>query len=107
MSKESYFELCEALGTEPVEEEIPVEIEDFPLEVQEAINIYFKLRDEWDGMNGVYMGKSYAGLQDILDILEVQQGDRKTILDWISALDNARSRVLQAQKPKSATKATP
>jgi hypothetical protein len=98
MTKDSYFELCEVLGTEPVDEEIPVEIEDFPPEVQLSISIYFKLRDEWESMSGTYMGKSYLGLQDILDILEVEKADRKDVLEWIAVLDHARSQIFKAQK---------
>ncbi len=104
MTKEAYYEMCEALGTEPVEEEIPVEMDDFPEEVQEAINVYYKLRDEWDTMNGVYMGKSYTGLIDILDILEIPKQDRKYVLEWVSVMDASRSKMLEAQRPKSQPK---
>lgn len=104
MTKETYFEMCEALGNEPIEEEIPVEIDDFPDEVQEAINVYYKLRDEWDTMNGVYMGKSYTGLSDILDILEIPLQDRKYMLEWVAVMDAARSKMLEAQRPKQSTK---
>jgi hypothetical protein len=104
MTKDLYFEMCAALGTEPNESEIPVEIDDFPEEVQEAINVYYKLRDEWDTMNGVYMGKSYTGLSDILDILEIPKQDRKYVLEWVSIMDAARSKMLEAQRPKSTTK---
>lgn len=100
MTKDTYFEMCEALGTEPVESEIPVEIEDFPLEVQDAVNIYFRLRDEWDTMNGIYMGKSYAGLRDILDIYEIDHAERKYFLDWLSIMDSARSKAIELSKPK-------
>lgn len=104
MTKEAYFEMCEALGSEPVEEEIPVELDDFPEEVQEAFMVYYKLRDEWDTMNGVYMGKSYTGLGDILDIMEVEKQDRKYVLDWITTIDSARSKALKASRPKSDSK---
>lgn len=104
MTKEAYFEMCEALGTEVIEEEIPIEIDDFPEEVQEAIGVYFKLRDEWDTMNGVYMGKSYSGLMDILDILEIDHKDRKYLLEWIVVMDAARSKTIEAQRPKSDSK---
>ena len=62
MTKESYFEMCEMMGSEPVESEIPVEFDDFPLEVQQAFNAYRMLRDEWDTMNGNYLGKSLIGV---------------------------------------------
>ena len=104
MTKEAYFEMCEALGNDPIEEEIPVEIDDFPEEIQEAISIYYKLRDDWDTMNGVYMGKSYTGLGDILDILEVEKVDRKYLLECIAIMDSARSKVLTAQRPRQEVK---
>lgn len=107
VTKETYFEMCEALGTEPVESEIPVELEDFPEEVQQAMLVYFKLRDDWDTMNGNYMGKSYQGLKDVLDILEIESADRKFVLDLIQVMDSARQKAIQAQKPKKEVVKTP
>lgn len=98
MTKDAYFELCEALGNEPVEEEIPVEMDDFPMEVQVAIHVYNKLRDEWEGMSGTYMGKSLVGLKDILDIYEIPFEDRRYLLDWINVMDVERSRAFNAMK---------
>ena len=107
VNKNTYFEICEALGTEPVEEEIPVELSDLPIEIQEVINIYFKLKDEWDTMNGIYLGKSYAGLSDILDILEVEFEDRKYYLEWFSVLDTIRSKIIKESRPKQDNPKTP
>lgn len=100
VTKETYFEICEQLGTEPLEEEIPVELEDFPNEIQEAINIYFRLRDEWDGFSGTYMGKNFTGLGDILDIYQVSDASRQEILDWIFIIDKVRSKCIADNKPK-------
>ena len=50
MSKQDYLDMCEQLGNEPIESEIPVEFDDFPLDVQQALNAYKFMRDEWDGM---------------------------------------------------------
>jgi hypothetical protein len=104
MTKEQYFEMCEQLGTEPLEDEIPMEVEDFPDEVQQAIVVYYRLRDEWDTMNGIYLGKSYTGLGEILDIFEVEKEDRKLFLEWLSILDDARGKAIEASKPKSKDK---
>jgi hypothetical protein len=68
MTKDQYFEMCEMLGSEPSDSEIPVEFEDFPFEVQQAFNAYRMLRDEWDTMNGTYLGKSLIGVRDILEL---------------------------------------
>lgn len=101
MTKDTYFEMCEALGTEPVEEEIPVEFEDFCLDVQQAFSIYQKLRDEWDTMNGVYLGKTYAGLIDLLELLEVPVEDRRTQYELIGIIDGHRSKAIADAKPKT------
>lgn len=102
MTKELYFEMCESLGNEPLEDEIPVEVEDFPGEVQQAFNIYFRLRDEWDSMSGTYMGKSFVGLKDILDIYDISQTDKQCILDWLFIIDRVRSKCIAQLRPKDA-----
>ena len=104
MTKEQYFEMCEALGSEPDENEIPIEMDDFPPEVQEGIGVYYKMRDEWDTMNGIYLGKSFAGFADILDILEVPFEDRKYLLEWISVMDAARSKAYSEMKAAKESK---
>lgn len=106
MTKEAYFEMCEALGSEPEEDEIPIEMDDFPNEVQEAVTIYYKMRDEWDTMNGVYLGKSFAGFADILNILEVPHEDRKYLLEWITVMDAARSKAFSDMKAAKESKVT-
>lgn len=101
MTKDAYFEMCDALGTEPVESEIPVEYDDFYLDVQEALMIYSKLKDEWDTMNGNYLGKSYAGILDIFTILEVPVEDHKTLFNLINVIDMHRSKAIMDSKPKT------
>jgi len=101
MTKEAYFEICEALGSEPVEEEIPITYEDLYIDVQEALSMYHKLKDEWDSMAGVYLGKSYAGILDIFNIQEVPVEDRKTLYDLIGIIDTHRSKAIADAKPKT------
>ena len=101
MTRGSYFEMCEALGSEPIESEIPVEYEDLLTDVQEALNIYYKLRDEWDTMNGNYMGKNYSGILDIFSILQVPVQDHRTMFDLIGLIDRHRSKMIADNKPKT------
>jgi len=101
MTKDAYFELCDALGTEPVESEIPVDYDDFHIDVQEALGIYSKLKDEWDTMNGNYLGKSFAGILDIFTILEVPVEDHKTMFNLINVIDLHRSKAIMDAKPKT------
>lgn len=98
MTKEAYFEMCEMLGNDPVESEVPVEFDDFPLEVQQAFNVYRMLRDEWDTMNGNYLGKSLIGIKDVLEATEIEQSDQKFIIMLIRMIDNVRSDEINNKK---------
>jgi hypothetical protein len=98
MTKDQYFEMCEAMGTEPVESEIPVEFDDFPLEVQQAFNAYKMLRDEWDTMSGSYLGKSLIGVKDILEATEVDVSEHKLIIMLVRIIDNVRSDEINNKK---------
>lgn len=97
MTKDQYFEMCEMVGSEPKEEEIPIEFEDLNEDVQEVIGIYNMLRDNWDSMSGVYLGKDFAGIQDILNIMGIE--DSKSCFFIIQIIDNTRSIVLNNKKP--------
>lgn len=90
MTKESYFEMCELLGTEPKESDIPIELDDFPDEVQTAFQIYHVLQDHWEGMSGTYMGKILTGIADIMELYEVDRDLRKQILELITMIDRER-----------------
>ena len=98
MTKESYFEMCEMMGSEPVESEIPVEFDDFPLEVQQAFNAYRMLRDEWDTMNGNYLGKSLIGVKDVLEATEIEPSDQKFVIMLLRMIDNVRSDEINNKK---------
>jgi len=101
MTKDSYFEMCEMLGTEPLDSEIPVEYDDFPVEVQEAIRIYNNLQDNWDYMGGNYIGKNLNGFKDILTIFEVDPQDYRSVYELIMRIDRIRSKSIQDSKPKT------
>ena len=101
MTREGYFELCETLGTEPIDSEIPVEYDDFPLEVQEAIRIYNNLQDNWDYMGGNYIGKNLNGFKDILSIFEVHPEDHRAVYELIMRIDRIRAKSIQDSKPKN------
>jgi hypothetical protein len=101
MTRETYFEMCEALGTEPIDSEIPAEYEDFPVEVQEAIRIYNNLQDNWDYMGGNYIGKNLTGFKDILTIFEIAAEDHRAVYELIMRIDRIRAKSIQDSKPKT------
>jgi hypothetical protein len=100
MTKDTYYEMCEMMGSEPVHEEIPVEFEDLSYDTQEAFGIYQMLQDNWDTMNGHYIGKNYSGLLDILELNDVV--DKKLTFTLIRKIDECRTKAIIANKPKSA-----
>lgn len=104
MTKAAYYEMCEALGSEPIDSEVPVEFDDLYLDVQEAFSIYSKLRDEFDSVNGHYLGKNYAGILDIFTILGVPEEDRKTVFDLIGIIDIHRSKAMATARDAAKTK---
>jgi hypothetical protein len=104
MTKDAYFEMCEMLGSEPIDSEIPVDYNDFPTEVQQAFGLYQKLRDDWDGMSGTYMGKHFEGIRDLFIIMEVPVEDHKTMLELIDIIDRHRSKSIADSKPKEPKK---
>ena len=89
--------MCEMLGTEPDPKEMPVEYDDLHDDVQEAILVYNMLQDNWDGMNGVYMGKVISGINDIFDIAGIE--DKQTCFRIIQILDNVRASIVNTKKP--------
>ena len=90
MTKDAYFEMCEALGTAPIDDEIPIDMDDFPEEVQNAFNMYYQLRDNWDSMGGSYLGKDTSTLFNFFDLYETEQADRLFILSLIQHIDYKR-----------------
>jgi hypothetical protein len=98
MTKDQYFEMCEALGSQPVESEVPVEIDDFPVEVQQAFGVYRMLRDEWDSMSGVYLGKSLIGITEVLSATEIDEADHKFITMLVRSIDVVRAQEINAKK---------
>lgn len=61
MTRELYFEMCETMGSIPIEEEIPIELDDFPTEIRTILDLYRQLEDRYSEFSGSYMGKSYIG----------------------------------------------
>ena len=98
MTKEQYFDMCEQLGSEPVEEEIPVEFDDFPLEVQTALSMYKILRDEWEFVGGNYLGKNINGIFEVFNVYDIEPCDKRFYLELIHMIDQVRIDEIRKQK---------
>jgi len=93
--------MCEAMGSEPIDSEIPVSIASLPEDLQLAFVLYYKIPDRWDGMSGTYLGKDLGCFKAIADIMEID--NIKVSLDLILLIDSVRSEIL-AEKQKNKTK---
>ena len=65
MTRERYFKMCEQLGQEPNENEIPPDIEDFPQIAIQALTTFSNLGDRVYPDIG-YMGKDFTTLPLLL-----------------------------------------
>lgn len=101
MTKEHYYDMCEMMESEPVESEIPVDYDDLNLDVQQVLEIYQMLQDQWDTMNGTYIGKNYSGALDIMELFEIE--DRKTTFNLLRKIDDYRARAIKLKNPKPTT----
>jgi hypothetical protein len=101
MSKDAYFEMCEMLNQEPIEEEIPVEIGDFPDLVQQCFVVYGILPDCWDSMGGGYMGKDYAIVFNLFQVYDITDSSEVLLsLDFLQHMDSIRQKLI-AEKIKA------
>jgi hypothetical protein len=57
---------------------MPLELSQFPAEVQVAFFMFSLLSDEWEGTNGTYMGKRWEPLDYYFNLYDVD--DKKVIL---------------------------
>ena len=53
------------------EKEVPLDMQDLSYNCQQALFLFNVLPDKVEGMNGVWLGKEYAGLMDIMNIYEI------------------------------------
>lgn len=104
MTKDAYLEMCDQMKIEPVESEIPLDINDFPSFAQDVFNVYSRLRDVFDGMSGTYFGKDYSIVFQLFELYGIEdKEDQRLAMDILGAMDVSRSKIL-ANKKTSAKK---
>lgn len=74
MTKEKYLTLCQQMGQEPSEIKCPPEYEDFPIPLQQAIEVFNRLGDRVYPDIG-YMGKDYTSLPLHMEVVGVTEKD--------------------------------
>jgi hypothetical protein len=88
MTRERYLEACEATGSEPVESEIPVELEELAYESQLALSLFNACPDNWDGMGGNYLGKRIECLPALFQIYGVDIKEQKYVFDLFKIMES-------------------
>ena len=96
MSRDTYFDMCEQLGNDPVESEIPIELEDLPIEAQEAWKVYSYLPDRVDSFNGVYHGKSIENVANLMSLFGID--DKQTYLLIVTLFDKYETEEIKRKK---------
>ena len=71
MTQDQYIVMCEQMGWEIDESQMPKEPSALAYEVQQALLLLNVLPDKWEGMSGTWLGKDYAGLDAIFNIYEI------------------------------------
>ena len=84
------------MGLPVDDEEIPLDIADLSYNSQQALFLFNVLPDKIEGMNGIWLGKEYAGLIDIMDIYDID--DRKEVLDLLQICIREASKSYEKQR---------
>ena len=103
MTKDQYFELCETLGNEPIDEETPVDLDDLPELAQLAFSIYETLQDEWEYMNGNYVGKNLTNLFQVLDLYEIPKEEYLVVYKLLVIIDSVRRNIIREKSNSNKT----
>ena len=74
--------MCEQLGEEPDPEKMPIDPSiDFDTLAQQAFFLYHVLPDKIESMAGIWLGKDYSGLMDIMNIYNIEH--KREVLDYL------------------------
>lgn len=89
MTKDMYLEMCEGLGTEPKEEEIPPEFGDLSIQTQDSLQIFNYLPDKWSDMSG-YTGKDLSNLFTIFKLFDIDKSNWLLYMDLLNVIIDER-----------------
>lgn len=79
--------MCDMLGTEPVEEDIPLSLSDLSFQSQLAWEVYSYLPENW--AQTTYLGKNLTGITELFEILDIHgRYQRLLIIKFIKVIDN-------------------
>jgi hypothetical protein len=96
MTQEQYFAMCEQMGWEPRDEEIPPDLSSLSYDSQIAMVLFNLLSDRIEGMSGTWLGKEFSSLETFMNIYEVD--NRRDILDYIMIIHDEYAKYYREQQ---------
>ena len=75
MTRDAYLDMCEQLGTNADDGILPIEYHELSNHTQDALSIFEYLQDNWDNMNGTYLGKDLSNIAFILELLHIEKSN--------------------------------
>jgi hypothetical protein len=78
--------MCEQMGWEPSEEEMPIDPSFLDINAQYALLLLNALPDNWDSMGGAWLGKDYSGLSAIMDIYSIE--DKREVFELLKVAED-------------------
>jgi hypothetical protein len=88
------------MGTEAKDEDMPIDLGDFPPYFQYIFTIYNMLPDKWEGMSGTYMGKDYGILPFLFDLENIDDLKLKRDMFRLIVVIDQRATKFYAEKQK-------
>ena len=84
------------MGVEPKEEDIPKDPSTFSVEAQQALVLLNSLPDLWEGMNGIWLGKNYTGLFDIMNLYDIDS--KREVFELLKVCEEELSKYYSQKK---------
>lgn len=70
----------------------------FPFTIQQAFLVWSYLTPNWEGMGGTYLGRFMQGVQEVMDILQVD--DQKLVLEFVHKIDSYYAKEVNEKSAK-------
>ena len=58
----------------------------FPYIIQQAFQVWGYLNPNWEGMGGTYLGRFMQGVQEIMNLLQIEE--QKIVLEFVQKIDS-------------------
>jgi hypothetical protein len=89
MTKETFYEMCDQLGSTPEKDKIPIDYTDLSTQTKDALLVFEYCMDKWDAM-GRYMGKDLSNLKFIFKLLDIDKSNWLLVFDLLTDIISFR-----------------